>query len=553
MSALELVLMTDPGLEPTSMERKLRGASSSPVDVSSNLLCFWGKARPREPANGPTWHPLAFHSLDVAAVGEALLVQQRGPGCGLAHLLGLPSDVAAHVICYLLCLHDIGKFAKKFQAKAPSLCPDCFGDDPALLSASYDHGAGGLRLFNADPDRFELPEGSDDRIWRPLISAVTGHHGAPPDPGPDRGFAALRSDFGRVGIEAAHEFVQRVRPLFQMPQRLPDLDRRRARRASHALAGLAVLADWIGSNQDWFPYREPNRDLETYWCGARERAARAVTEAAVVPARAGGRLDHSDLIGAGLAPSPMQEWTRSAELPSGPTLFMLEDETGSGKTEAALMLAHRLMQGGRADGLYVALPTMATANAMFDRLAVAHRRLFAAVQVAHAITTHRAIAEDDYYTAVDDLKSRDEPKDAGAGFVGVQEFGAGVFYLYICVDRGLLLGNLGDAHALRDASLAALVEAAAIVSPGGKQASFASRARAFHVLAEKGSAQPRSLAAAFLEPVTGSSQGRQSIDVLEGFRARLDTAYGPCADASYTMSVEQGEGTLKDLTAFAVS
>ena len=177
----------------------------------------------------------------------------------------------------------------------------------------------------------------------------------------------------------------------------------------------------------------------------------------------------------------------------------------------------------------------------------------AAVQVAHAMTTHRANAEDDYYTAVDDLKSRDEPDDAGAGFVGVQEFGSGVFYLYICVDRGLLLRNLGDTRPIRDASLAALVEAAATVAPRGKQSSFASRARAFYVLAEKGSAQPRSLAAAFLKPVTGSDQGGQSIASLEGFRDRLDTAYGFCADDRRTMNVEQGQGTLDDLLEFAVS
>lgn len=193
--------------------------------------------------------------------------------------------------------------------------------------------------------------------------------------------------------------------------------------------------------------------------------------------------------------------------------------------------------------------------AMFGRMLADNPKFNreAAVQVAHAITTHRAIAEDDYYTAVDDLKSRDEPDDAGAGFVGVQEFGAGVFYLYICVDRRLLLSNLDEAHFVRDASLAALVEAAATVAPGGKQTSFASRARAFYVRAEKGSAQPRSLAAAFLEPVTGSSQGRRSIKAIEGFQSRLDAAYGPCADASYTMNVERGEGTLQELIAFAVS
>ena len=178
----------------------------------------------------------------------------------------------------------------------------------------------------------------------------------------------------------------------------------------------------------------------------------------------------------------------------------------------------------------------------------------AAVQVSHAITTHRAIAEDDYYTAVDDLKSRDEPEDAGAGFVGVQEFGAGVFYLYLCVDRGLLMRHLGDgAGSVRDASLVALVEAAATVAPGGKQTSFASRARAIYALAEKGSGQPRSLAAAFLRPVAGANQGEQSIAALEDFRDRLDTAYGPCADNRCTMNVENGEGTLRDLVAFAVS
>ena len=64
----------------------------------------------------------------------------------------------------------------------------------------------------------------------------------------------------------------------------------------------------------------------------------------------------------------------------------------------------------------------------------------AAAQVAHAITTHRVTVEDDYYTAVDDLKQPSE--DAGAGFLGEAAFGSGVFYLYLCVDRALLLRNL---------------------------------------------------------------------------------------------------------------
>ena len=193
--------------------------------------------------------------------------------------------------------------------------------------------------------------------------------------------------------------------------------------------------------------------------------------------------------------------------------------------------------------------------AMFGRMLADSPRFNreAAVQVAHAITTHRAIAEDDYYTAVDDLKSRDDPEDAGAGFVGVQEYGAGVFYLYVCVDRGLLLNNLDGTESVRDASLAALAEAAATVSPRGKQSSFASRSCAIYALAEKGAEQPRSLAAAFLKPVAGEDQGARSVQALEGFRDRLDAAYGTRADFRYTMDVEGGKGTLQDLVAFAVS
>ena len=227
--------------------------------------------------------------------------------------------------------------------------------------------------------------------------------------------------------------------------------------------------------------------------------------------------------------------------------------------EKAFALADRALGGEAveapmADSLLHKVDTAADI-AMFGRMLADNPKFNreAAVQVAHALTTHRAIAEDDYYTAVDDLKSRDEPEDAGAGFVGVQEFGAGVFYLYVCVDRGLLLRNLDNTQSVHDASLAALVEAAATVAPGGKQSSFASRARAFYALAEKGSGQPRSLAAAFLKPVTGQNQGGQSIDSLEDFRDRLDAAYGSCSDGRYTMNVEKGEGTMQDLIAFAVS
>lgn len=74
----------------------------------------------------------------------------------------------------------------------------------------------------------------------------------------------------------------------------------------------------------------------------------------------------------------MQQACAEAPLPGGPMLAVIEDETGAGKTEAALILAHRMMQAGKGQGVYFALPTTATADAMFARARAIARRMFAA-------------------------------------------------------------------------------------------------------------------------------------------------------------------------------
>ncbi|QNT79322.1 type I-E CRISPR-associated protein Cas7/Cse4/CasC [Entomobacter blattae] len=153
----------------------------------------------------------------------------------------------------------------------------------------------------------------------------------------------------------------------------------------------------------------------------------------------------------------------------------------------------------------------------------------AAAQVAHAITTHRVTPEDDFYTAIDDLKKTEE--DTGAGFIGDAGFGSGVFYLYLCVNRHLFKENLGSQEegesGIMSAALGALVEAAATVSPSGKQNSFAALARAGYILAEKGDQQPRTLAGSFVKPVIGEDLMKDSITALKKFRSELTRVYGP--------------------------
>lgn len=188
--------------------------------------------------------------------------------------------------------------------------------------------------------------------------------------------------------------------------------------------------------------------------------------------------------------------------------------------------------------------------AMFGRMLASSPafNMEAAVQVAHAITVHDVAVEDDYFTAVDDLNAGDD--DLGAGHIGETEFGAGVFYNYICINRGLLTDNLGGDKELADKALKALVEAAAKVSPTGKQNSFASRARTSYLLAEKGSDQPRSLSVAFLKPVRGEDVLALSVKELEKRRENFDKVYGPCADAFKIMNAESGEGSLEEIKTF---
>lgn len=172
----------------------------------------------------------------------------------------------------------------------------------------------------------------------------------------------------------------------------------------------------------------------------------------------------------------------------------------------------------------------------------------AAVQVAHSITVHEIAVEDDYFTAVDDLNSGED--DLGAAHIGETEFGAGVFYTYVCINRNLLVDNLSGDNDLADKALKALIEAAAKVSPTGKQNSFASRARTSYLLVEKGSDQPRSLSVSFLKPVRGEDILALSIKELEKRRENFNKVYGPCADDFRIMNAETGEGSLEDIKTF---
>ena len=171
----------------------------------------------------------------------------------------------------------------------------------------------------------------------------------------------------------------------------------------------------------------------------------------------------------------------------------------------------------------------------------------AAVQVAHAFTTHRAQAQDDWFAAVDDLKSRDE--EAGAGHLGEHGFGGGVYYLYACVNVDLLVENLDGDAALAAKGIEALARALATATPKGKQNSHAHHPRAGFIRVERGAQQPRDLSGAFHKALAPDE--RESVRALTEMAERINHAYGASFDELCVMDVAAGQGTLAEVAAFA--
>lgn len=280
-----------------------------------------------------------------------------------------------------------------------------------------------------------------------------------------------------------------------------------------------------------------------------------------------GRVAYRRLVEKGVSEEDAVEWSRAiagdfGKLKSGSNddpLSATDIEQlahlGPEELAAVIRLSDTLAQGGRApsqeeiDALLVHQPK-AVDIALFGRMLAAKPsyNVEAAAQVAHAFTADEVQVEDDFFTAVDDLNEGIE--DVGAGHMGEVEFGSGVFYLYVCVDRHSLVKNLGGDESLARKALRVLAEAAATVAPTGKQNTFASRACASYVLCEVGDQQPRTLAAAFFQPIGRRSEDSpisDAIQRLESTREKMATVYGPGWDGDAKLDAHAGAGSLAEV------
>ena len=394
------------------------------------IMRYWGKADPNYP-DGQKWHPLAYHSLDVAAVGIEYLNQEAVISDWFVEQLHCDRAAWVQWAAFWLSLHDLGKFSEAFQSQKPELFEVLQGREPDPAKPYTErHDSLGQWLWRdylADRAIEDGWFGGTTELQMPGLDvwmrAVTGHHGQPPKAVP--AYCAIDDYYSRRDKKSSLVFVDAMRGLLltQSAAEIPAaLDAAQFEHVSQAFswwfAGVAVLADWLGSNTDFFTYQPAAMPLEEYWLHAREQAKKALQASGVVSQKIVARKSFAELFNEITTPSPLQQWAIDTEIPECPQIHLLEDVTGAGKTEAALTIAYRLMERGAAHSFFIALPTMATANAMYKRMANFYQQLFAGdanLVLAHGsrqLVERFAASVLPYSHAEDDLEQQDETASA---------------------------------------------------------------------------------------------------------------------------------------------
>lgn len=335
--------------------------------LSPSARSIWSKSAPDD-GDG---HNLLAHLLDVAAVAEILL--EREPASTLdwaSRRLSLPHESCLRWIAAMAGLHDFGKAVPGFVIKWPAgyARVQAAGLGFSRVACRIGNHSQATSALLAEPlyTQTQAPW-----AWiNEAVQAIAAHHGWH--------LSAQESNQGEpIGespawAEARQEILaaywRTLAPAGRPTNETLDLV------AVNWLAGLTSAADWIASNPDWFPLGERHDHLADYYDHAKRLAKRALQHAGwhCAPILLRDDASATDLLsqirGPPTQPRPLQtigdELLRSAR---GPSLMLVEAPMGEGKTELAYLAYLRLQAANGHRGLYVALPTQATGNALFKR------------------------------------------------------------------------------------------------------------------------------------------------------------------------------------------
>jgi CRISPR-associated endonuclease/helicase Cas3 len=402
---------------------------------------LWAKTRLD---GNPTWHPLLLHMLDVAVAAEAILAREpKQTRNRMAAILGLPWEDSRPWLLLLIASHDLGKACPGFQCKWD-------GAKPLLAEAGLSlPRSPNTDINHAFVSQIAISELLQEQGWLDELAilaadAVGCHHGNRASPttindleGDKRAMGG--DDWTRVRRRLLNALLEVFKPSICPTKPTlsgPDF---------MLLSGLTSFADWIGSNEEWFPYGtiEDCENLAA-WLHRRsvnaERALDAIKWESRTPLSPEER-SFEEVFPKCSSARPLQiAVAQAVKKITGPCILLVEAPMGEGKTEAAFYAHLELQRRLGHRGLYVALPTKATGNAMFERTLAFLRSLKPErnldLQLLHGATLLNDTFQDLRLSGIHDPERGGEIR-AGAWFTSkkralLSEYGVGT------VDQALL-------------------------------------------------------------------------------------------------------------------
>lgn len=372
------------------------------MDWSPGAWSVWGKLDPK----GDGWMPLVVHLQDASLVA-GYLWDEFVPEATRRYICEelLISDAQARVlVAWFAGVHDIAKVTPAFAAKAVIMS--------SVLDRMRDHG---LDARQTPEDRYaphatagqvilenwlarHYPE-STKRVRNTYACVVGGHHGTTP---PESALLLAESHPMQLGrdrwAEVRDEILDGMAAHTGASQYLASwLQRRIPLPVQALLTGIVIMADWIASNTNYFPYS-----------GGESPKGRLVSALAVLRLPPSWKpvvpdADCTTLLASrfpalkGHVSRPLQEsLVAEARTVARPSLFIVEGPMGVGKTEAALLAAEVLAERFGLGGVFVGLPTMATANPMFDRVSEWSKAALGSQSASIALVHGKAALNDRY-------------------------------------------------------------------------------------------------------------------------------------------------------------
>lgn len=382
-------------------------SSDDGLALSAQARALWGKT---DRDAGEEWLPLYVHMSDSALVAEKIWDEWLPEGTReiIASNFNGDATLAKRVTVLLAGIHDLGKATPVFQSKPITYAPNADNNSMAwipeqvgLTVGHFDnpnnptHPMAGEFLL----ERYLIDIGWSKNIARSYASVVGSHHGKPPD---ERKLGELEKSEDimpkRLGI-FDEQWMQVHRELIEYVADIAEVDTQTFARLGMIqlspqtgvlLTAITIMADWIASNSEdsLFPLigvRADDDDCRTEILsrsGLRARAERgwgmvdlpSAWRPELLPdlnsdQKADAFFEQRFQLPDGAHPRPVQEtMIELCGMVKEPGIVVLEAPMGEGKTEAALAAAEILGQRTGRGGVCVALPTMATTDAMFSRV-----------------------------------------------------------------------------------------------------------------------------------------------------------------------------------------